>query len=530
MSAITKDQLIALARRTTDPEWLEPLLADPSSDAVVETVAQVFAEVSKRSQYNCNQGLITNASAGGAGNSFVTLYQPTAPSPPFLVVPQLNAGLGFVDKRGGLHTQDQTIIIPGSQFDVAASSARHIELINTVDDPVFSIAPVSNVTDATSTSPIRIKTSQPHGYVNTSSYPGTAWPPPQAVWITGVTGNTAANGLWQTVVVIDPTTIELTGSVFNGTYDGGGLVQNAPWNCVIKYTSPTVNASSNYLGVLGKERGKQSQLGELAENYRARVRNIDDVVSPIAMSLAVRGSAQSVGVNDVRLYEPFEDGSTAALDTLYGLGSLTEMLFCDSTNQGVTGNPFSYAVDDPYSVTLSARESLVYFLVRVFDVAASSDFGFGTLTYPPEVVGGLLAVYDSAQYAKAGGVPFDIHLAGTFKWVVGVGTRTSAIGAVVVTLTPPPGKVWVSYAIISGRTGATVSGGYFEVVIDRSSFGPVTLPTQTPAISTASQVVHSGEAFSLIADTVTEVRGTLASDGVTLNSLTVALLVNEIDA
>lgn len=528
MAALTKDQLIALARRTTDPEWLEPLLADPSSTAVVDAVAEVFAEVSKRSQYNCNQGLITNASAGGAGNSFPTLYQPVAPVPPFLVVPELEAGVTYIDKRGGVHTQDQTIVIPVVAFQVATSSARHIELINTVDDPVFAIAPVSNITDATSTSPIQIKTSSPHGYVDTSSYPGTAWPPPQAVWITGVTGNTAANGLWETVVVINPTTIELTGSVFNGTYDGGGLVQNAPWNCVVRYTSPTVNASSNYLGVLGKERGKQSQPNELAENYRARVRNIDDVVSPIAMALAVRGAAQSVGINDVRLYEPFEDGSSVALDTLYGLGALNEILFCDSTNQGVPGNPFSYAVDDPYSVTLSARESFVYFLVRIFGLPWETWYALSP-SYSPAVAGGMLAVLDSAQNAKAGGVAFDVMVADTLKWVVGVGTRTSAVAATVVTLTPPVGKKWIIYALIAGRTGATVTAGSFKVDMDLFTLPTVSTPTQTPDISTASQVLQLEQAQILCsADYVTQARGVLASDGVTLNSLTLALLVIEV--
>lgn len=66
------------------------------------------------------------------------------------------------------------------------------------------------VSGATNASPIVVQTTAPHGYATNN-----------VVQITGVTGNTAANGTWR-VTVIDSTHFSLTGSVGNGAYGGGG--------------------------------------------------------------------------------------------------------------------------------------------------------------------------------------------------------------------------------------------------------------------------------------------------------------------
>jgi hypothetical protein len=72
------------------------------------------------------------------------------------------------------------------------------------------------ISAATNTSPIQITTSVAHGLVTG-----------QTVTISGVTGNTAANGTWR-ITVINSTTFTLDGSSGNGTYISGGTVNGCP--------------------------------------------------------------------------------------------------------------------------------------------------------------------------------------------------------------------------------------------------------------------------------------------------------------
>ena len=75
-------------------------------------------------------------------------------------------------------------------------------------DPVYGNK-LGTITGATNASPIVI-TSNNHGLVNGDR-----------VTITGVTGNTAANGTF-TILVLDIDTFSLTGTTGNGAYGGGG--------------------------------------------------------------------------------------------------------------------------------------------------------------------------------------------------------------------------------------------------------------------------------------------------------------------
>lgn len=68
------------------------------------------------------------------------------------------------------------------------------------------------ITNATNASPIQITTAIPHGLTTGASLP-----------ISGVVGNTAANGFF-TVTVVDATNFTLNGSTGNGSYAGGGVV------------------------------------------------------------------------------------------------------------------------------------------------------------------------------------------------------------------------------------------------------------------------------------------------------------------
>ena len=73
------------------------------------------------------------------------------------------------------------------------------------NDLLFYNVPTGAVTAATNTSNIQITTATPHNLWNGDT-----------VVITGVQGNTAANGTW-TITVINTTTFQLNGATGNGT-------------------------------------------------------------------------------------------------------------------------------------------------------------------------------------------------------------------------------------------------------------------------------------------------------------------------
>jgi Tc toxin complex TcA C-terminal TcB-binding domain/Neuraminidase-like domain/Putative peptidoglycan binding domain/Salmonella virulence plasmid 28.1kDa A protein len=78
---------------------------------------------------------------------------------------------------------------------------------------VFVALSQSVITGASNTTPIFITTAVPHGYQS-----GTQ------VLISGILGNTAANGTFSIKVGSDPTSFTLNGSVGNGDWTGGGVI------------------------------------------------------------------------------------------------------------------------------------------------------------------------------------------------------------------------------------------------------------------------------------------------------------------
>ena len=95
------------------------------------------------------------------------------------------------------------------------------------------------VTDATNATPIVVTCSGSHGFTSGDT-----------VYITGVVGNTAANGTW-TILSTGATTFSLNGSAGNGAYSAGGtgnkFIPVAPrsYTYSIPTGTCTVNAASN---------------------------------------------------------------------------------------------------------------------------------------------------------------------------------------------------------------------------------------------------------------------------------------------
>jgi hypothetical protein len=93
--------------------------------------------------------------------------------------------------------------------------------------------PTVAVTAASNATPIQITASN-HGYKNG-----------QKTTISGVLGNTAANGNW-TVTVVDPSNFTLNGSTGSGAYTSGGVAVNQDWGGCHVWLSPD---NSNYVQI-----------------------------------------------------------------------------------------------------------------------------------------------------------------------------------------------------------------------------------------------------------------------------------------
>ena len=88
--------------------------------------------------------------------------------------------------------------------------------------------PSGTITAATNASPIAVTTGAPHG-LSTGA----------GVFLTGVLGNTAANGSW-VVTVTGASTFTLNNSIGNGAYTSGGA-----WNwCVAGVRQQSINAQA----------------------------------------------------------------------------------------------------------------------------------------------------------------------------------------------------------------------------------------------------------------------------------------------
>ena len=297
--ALSQAQLIDVLRRTCDTTWLEGLLQDPNSAAILNAIAAEWERVSLASDANCNAGLISLAPGGHPGRSSIKMTRPSGVAPGGGVLPK---GTRFRDARGLEYVTSMLVVVPvgALTIDVPIESVRKNELVNSVDDPVFEpVNPLvfaATVTGASHpASPIVITTLQPHGLVTGAQ-----------VTIAGVTGNLGANGTW-VVTVLTGTTFSLNGSTSTGAYTGLGVVVLFDPAFIVTGGDPVTAGASDFLSAHGRERGQLRQPFETEDAYRARVRNIPDMVSPAALIAAATGMAQQY-LPEVTLFEPFAYG------------------------------------------------------------------------------------------------------------------------------------------------------------------------------------------------------------------------------
>jgi hypothetical protein len=241
-----------------------------------------------------------------------------------------------------------------------------------------------------------------------------------------------------------------------------------------------LGASCDYLSLHGKERGQLRQSNEPEEAYRLRVRNIPDVVTPIAVALAVRGAGAQATLGDITVREPFEDLATPALKARYGLDSIQTYFLSGSSVPALS--PLTDFYDDPVFAPsppptgfipkprelFSIREGRAYFRVetpgelrdpdglRFFaDYSFLDDpvFGYLDVVEHPVVVAALMAIWEEANRKRAAAVQFDVLLP-LSKDFTAVGDSAVAGTTLVATLTAAAGKSWLMVDAVAGHDAA----------------------------------------------------------------------------
>lgn len=451
---ISRDDLIDALRRTTDPGWLDPLLEDPNSAAVLNSLAEILTRVASAAEQGCAQGLISQATGGAPGSSVVSVSRPSGS------VGAVPKGTVFVDPRGVLAVTTVDIPVPAGAAALSLNvvTLRQNEIVNTVNDPDWRFGPSTQVADASNTNPIVIRTTTPHGLATG-----------QTARITGVLGNLAANAI-NPIVVLTSTTFSLTGVVGTGTYTGGGVVQLSPMGLLVTSATPILGGTSDFLSAHGNERGTPRQPNEATYPYRLRVRNIPDAVSPVAISLAVQGPAQAVGADPVMVLESLDAGLSATVANRYSLGSINP-LFASGTSPA-DGSPAVDFFDDPYRETVSAREATCYFRLEPRTLIPDPDtlrffldglsfgddpvFGYLDIIQHPAVISALMAIWNGANVKRAAGVQFDLELNEAVT-LNSRGTTFSATSILVSTLTAPVGSSWMLIDMLAGHDTASSS-------------------------------------------------------------------------
>lgn len=492
---LTQTDFIDLLRRTMDEDgWLEPILQHPDSRVILEAYIEQYVRTALAGSRSCDVGLITTAPAGVTGYSVIQVEKEGSIS---TVAGTLPVGTLFVDARGFLYQTLVDVSVPaGDTFSVGLNvvSLRETELVNTVNDPDMRFNIAFAVADATNATPIVLKTSVPHNFT-TGDF----------VRVSGVEGNTAANGVFQ-ITVIDDDEFELDGSVGNGDFIGtSGVVQPAPFTLIITEATPVTGGLSDYLAVLAAERGLMRQDNETDGNFRQRVLAIPDAVSPCAISDVVRATATNLGLANPRILEPFDLGETQSLKDDKLLGTLGNIFFDNGH------------FDDPINGQMnSVLDFTNHFLVTVASGTAAQASGsffdsekafFDGLFFFDAFV---QATLDSAlailrteiNLKRAHAVKFDLLLSDVIRLFTGQGDSTLA-GAfeTVFTLSPPAGKAWHLWHVLTSISAAVppAAASTYEQTL-RFVFDDASI------FDLPIQVVEEGESVGALRFTITDLK------------------------
>lgn len=398
--ALDDAALLALLRRTTDEfGFLQPLLDDPSSAAVLLALVRAGARLGGTVQHNADALTIGASSGGQQGTCQVTLARAATGT-----AGTIPSGYPFTDARGQrLRSQTAVPVAPGElTVAVPVATLRQTELVNTEDDPLVAIA-----ADAPA----------------------------------------VLDGAATTLLVAAPGAPGVVATTFQ----------------TVTAATPIVGGAADWLSEHGDERGIRRQAHEDEASYRHRVRNLPDVVSPIAVADVVQAAAQRLDLPAFLVLEPFFDGADPDVKALHGLGSFAPPAW-DAAGDGTA----DFFDDGPSGLVLvDRRTATAYFEVRALDYVRDTDLatpyfdadaffddpvrGYpdAFVGFPPAVMAKLLGLVADVQAKKGGGVNFDVFLKDPDD-LYGQGSTTAGSETLVFTLTPPVGKAWL---VVEGDAG-----------------------------------------------------------------------------
>jgi hypothetical protein len=382
--AYTQAQLLDLLRRNVDADgWLQPILDDPNGAAALSAMLAQGERLSQSIDRMEALGLATTAPGGVPGVSTLTLTRAAAGT-----AGTIPGGYPFLDARGVLaRTQvDYPVLATDLTIQLLVVSDRQAGVLNGEEDFGWRVSPDASVVMDVLATTVLIAPAGDPGLVATS---------------------------------------------FSAVDEG----------------TPVEGSASDWLSVIGAERGARRQQDEDVGNYRSRVRNIPDAVSPTGLSEGALAASGALALPTVTILEPFDDQASTSAKEDIGWGSF-QPLYSDG-NTAPT-NPFhSEFYDDAAREAISLREIRAYLRVVV---PQPQDPATGLADFVPAppaaatlpsvgVLGSLLALAEEVGRKRAAGVQVDVYVSEP-KTLVGVGQTAAAVDTVVFTLTPIAGRAW----------------------------------------------------------------------------------------
>lgn len=376
MAIRTKQDLLDVLTRTMDSGWLDPILADADARAIYDAMAAALEQLSRDAQEACDDTTISLSSSGRGGSSTITLSRTASGTSG-----TIPAGYAFADARGfqAYALSDTTVGSGVTTVQVDVVTIRKTELADTVNDPLFVIAPNAPVKDGGGTNALIGQSPAPAGF-----------PPIVSTTFTTVSSST-----------------------------------------------PIQNGSSDWLAAVGRERGQLRQASEDDTAFRLRVRNVPDAVSPKAVSQAVDGAASHVGLPPPVTVECLNMGISQQVLLDNELDWFDSVFFSGTLDTAGNADPASPGVDfmediQPDLVNhktreiVSLREARCYFRIsepllvqdpdgggRMFmDDGFLDDpaLGFSDVHDSSKLLASLMAIWEEANRKRAAGVRFDVYL------------------------------------------------------------------------------------------------------------------------
>lgn len=409
--ALSTTDLLALLNRAMDPAWVENVRSSVDGQAVIDALLLVGASMSTEVDAGAATADISLAPGGSPGTCSITFTRAAAGAD--FTIPK---GYQFQTVNGVLltTTADLTFPNPTTTFVVPLTTLRSSEAVNTWVDPAFAA---------------------------------------------GLTGEDCV-APWS-VDIIDSALVKVMGAP-----------DSLPvGNSTVTSSTPITGALSDWLSVIGTERGQKRQAYETTDYYRPRVRNIVDVVSPKAISIAVNGVADRRGIGPAVFTENTDSGEDATTRQLYNL----------ALNQSVYGEISSVlrhywdtlaairaGVREYPLLSVSNREARAYFEITLpgkfpdgtEQLFFSNDGFFDDPVYgfadsvAAETFSTYMTIWEEANRKRAGGVQFDV-VSNTWTFVEGH-VQGAWPAASTVNLTPPGGKYWI---LVDCSYSCTISPG-----------------------------------------------------------------------